>query len=96
LPSFGDIYRDKKVLVTGNAGFKASWISVWLVILGAKVYGLSNGIPTEPSHFEDADLKDKVTDFVNVNKESWKDILNPLREKVYENFYDYSDRRRIN
>lgn len=96
MPSFGDIYRDKKVLVTGNAGFKASWISVWLVILGAKVDGLSNGIPTEPSHFEAADLKDKVTDFVNVNKEFRKDISNPQQGKVYENFYGCSDGGKIN
>lgn len=62
---FGDIYRNKKVLVTGNTGFKGSWLSVWLLMLGAKVYGLSNGIPTKPSHFEAADLRDRITDFVN-------------------------------
>ena len=63
LSIFGDIYRDKKILVTGNTGFKGSWLSVWLLMLGAKVYGLSNGIPTTPSHFEAADLRDKVTYF---------------------------------
>ena len=42
LSLFGDIYRNKKVLVTGNTGFKGSWLSVWLLMLGAKVYGLSD------------------------------------------------------
>lgn len=60
---FRDIYRNKKVLVTGNTGFKGSWLSVWLLMLGAKVYGLSNGIPTKPSHFEAADLRGKIMYF---------------------------------
>ena len=63
LSLFGDIYRNKKVLVTGNTGFKGSWVSVWLLMLGAKVYGLSNGIPTEPSHFVAVNLNDRVTYF---------------------------------
>ncbi|CAG0969554.1 MAG: CDP-glucose 4,6-dehydratase [Candidatus Methanoperedens sp.] len=58
---FGDIYRKKKVLVTGNTGFKGSWLSAWLLKLGADVYGLSNGIPTEPSHFAATNLKDRIT-----------------------------------
>ncbi|CAG0942930.1 CDP-glucose 4,6-dehydratase [Candidatus Brocadiaceae bacterium] len=57
---FGDIYRNKKVMVTGNTGFKGSWLSAWLLKLGADVYGLSNGIPTQPSHFEVANLKDRI------------------------------------
>ncbi|NVO21383.1 MAG: CDP-glucose 4,6-dehydratase [Bacteroidetes bacterium] len=32
-------YRDKKVLVTGHTGFKGSWLSTWLDMMGAKVYG---------------------------------------------------------
>lgn len=32
-------YRGKKVFVTGNTGFKGSWLSIWLLELGAEVYG---------------------------------------------------------
>ena len=53
---FGDIYRNKKVVVTGNTGFKGSWLSLWLHELGAEVHGIANGVPTEPSHFEVAKL----------------------------------------
>ena len=63
LSLFGDIYRNKKVLVTGNTGFKGSWLTAWLLMLGAKVFGLSNGVPTEPSHFETTDLENKITYF---------------------------------
>lgn len=39
--SFGNVYRGKKVLVTGNTGFKGAWLTAWLHMLGAKVYGLA-------------------------------------------------------
>jgi len=57
---FNNTYHSKKVLVTGNTGFKGSWLSVWLSMLGADVYGLSNGVPTTPSHFTAVGLKDKT------------------------------------
>lgn len=60
LSLFEGIYRNKKVPITGNTGFKGSWLTVWLLMLGTKVYGLSNGMPTKPSHFEAAYLKDNI------------------------------------
>ena len=72
---FGNVYAGKKVLVTGNTGFKGSWLSIWLLEIGAEVFGLSNGIPTSPSNFEVSDIKDHikyfnidVTDFQSVYK----------------------------
>ena len=49
---FGNVYKDKKVFVTGNTGFKGSWIALWLISLGARVAGYSLNIPTSPSHHE--------------------------------------------
>lgn len=45
-------YKDKTVLITGNTGFKGSWLSAWLNTLGAKVVGLSSSIPSVPSNYE--------------------------------------------
>lgn len=45
-------YRDKKILVTGNTGFKGSWVTSLLLKLGAKVMGYALEPPTEPSMFE--------------------------------------------
>ena len=45
-------FERARVLVTGHTGFKGSWLSLWLKRLGAEVYGLSNKIPTHPSHIE--------------------------------------------
>ena len=53
-------FNNSKVLITGNTGFKGSWLSLWLSNLGAEVIGISNGIPTSPSHFEDATLNELV------------------------------------
>lgn len=49
---FKNAYNKKVVLVTGHTGFKGGWLSLWLKELGAKVWGFSNGIPTEPSFYE--------------------------------------------
>jgi CDP-glucose 4,6-dehydratase len=57
--AFNNIYRDKKVLVTGNTGFKGSWMTTWLSTLGADVYGYSKDIPTTPSMFEELHLDTK-------------------------------------
>lgn len=46
-----DIYKGKKVFLTGNTGFKGSWMSLWLQSLGAEVVGYSLPPNTEPSHF---------------------------------------------
>lgn len=60
---FKDIYRDKKVLVTGHTGFKGSWLTAWLLKLGAKVVGISKDIPTEPSMFTVLKLEEKITHY---------------------------------
>ena len=57
---FNNIYKNKTIIVTGHTGFKGSWLSLWLVILGAKVIGISKNIPTKPSHFELLNLKKKI------------------------------------
>ncbi len=57
---FNNIYKDKKVLVTGHTGFKGSWLTTWLIKLGANVVGISKDIPTNPSMFEELDLAKKI------------------------------------
>ncbi len=36
---FGGAFSGRRVLVTGHTGFKGSWLSLWLDVLGAKVTG---------------------------------------------------------
>lgn len=47
---FSGIYRGKKVLVTGNCGFKGAWLCRWLRHLGAEIIGYGHPPNTEPNH----------------------------------------------
>ena len=77
---FGDIYRNKKILITGNTGFKGSWLCTWLLSLGADVYGISKDIPSNPSMFEELGLANKMTHFIEDirNYEKLKEIINKI------------------
>jgi CDP-glucose 4,6-dehydratase len=46
-----DFWDGKRVLVSGNTGFKGCWLSLWLHRMGARVSGLALPAPTEPSLF---------------------------------------------
>lgn len=48
---FANIYRGKRVLVTGHTGFKGSWLSLWLHELGAEVIGISLSPESQPNHW---------------------------------------------
>jgi CDP-glucose 4,6-dehydratase len=54
------IFKGKKVLITGHTGFKGSWLTVWLNILGAKVIGVSNNFPSSPNHYQILNLNKKI------------------------------------
>ena len=58
--SFGHCYRDQDVVVTGHMGFKGSWLSLWLLKLGARVHGYSKEVPSHPSLFDIARLAEVV------------------------------------
>lgn len=49
---FDDAYRGRRVLVTGHTGFKGSWLSLWLLHLGAEVAGFALDVPSMPANFE--------------------------------------------
>ncbi len=53
---FNNIYKGRKVLVTGHTGFKGSWLCLLLHKLGADVYGYALEPPTNPSLFVEANI----------------------------------------
>ena len=60
---YANTYTDLPVLVTGHTGFKGSWLTTWLLELGARVIGYSHPEPpTRPSNFAASGLSERITD----------------------------------
>ena len=57
---FGNTFSGKNVLISGHTGFKGSWLTLWLLKLGANVTGISSDIPTQPSLFEVLQIENKI------------------------------------
>ena len=79
-----NFFKNKKILITGDTGFKGSWLSMWLAKLGARVTGYS--LPAEPHqilapiiqkanflHHIDGDITDPL---------KVKDLLEKLRPDI--------------
>ena len=60
---FKNTYLGKTVIVTGHTGFKGSWLSTWLHLLGANVVGISRDVPSDPSSYLASNVPDFVRDF---------------------------------
>jgi CDP-glucose 4,6-dehydratase len=55
-----NIYKGKKVLVTGHTGFKGSWLTLWLTELGAQVSGYALAPSTDPALFDLLNLEEII------------------------------------
>ena len=70
--SISKFFNKKRVLITGHTGFKGSWLTLCLKDLGADILGVSNNIPTKPSHFKvskiNKEIKSKKVDVANLKK----------------------------
>ncbi len=56
-----EFWQGKRVFLTGHTGFKGSWLSMWLALLGANVKGYALNPPTSPSLFNEAKV-DSIID----------------------------------
>lgn len=72
-----EYFEDKKVFLTGHTGFKGSWMSQYLLNLGANVIGVSKDVPTKPSMFETLELESRLINIKDniINHGKIKDIM---------------------
>jgi CDP-glucose 4,6-dehydratase len=55
-----DTFAGKVVWLSGHTGFKGSWLSEWLLDLGAEVHGFALAPATQPALFEQLSLAERV------------------------------------
>ena len=75
---FNKNYLNKKVIVTGHTGFKGSWLSIWLYLLGAKVYGISDRVLTDPSHFDL--INNEFVEDIRIDIRSQNDVVEVIND----------------
>ena len=75
---FGSVYKNCRVLVTGQTGFKGSYLALWLQKLGAKVCGIGLELDYSPTHLEllNLDIESHIIDIRDAQ----------LLEKVFNDF----------
>ena len=52
--------KNLKVVITGTTGFKGSWLALWLLNKGAKVYGVSLKPKSDSILFKSLNLEKKI------------------------------------
>lgn len=79
---FGNIYSGKRVLVTGDTGFKGAILAWWLAELGAGVLGLS--LPPEPdSHYLLLEKRPWRTEFCDIrNRDKVKQVVTGFKPEI--------------
>ncbi len=94
-----EFYSGKRVLITGDTGFKGSWLGIWLKQLGAEVIGYSLPPTSSETHFElaeveriithiDGDIRD-ADNFIKRTQEFQPDILFHLAaQPIVKRSYD--------
>jgi CDP-glucose 4,6-dehydratase len=58
--SLVEFFDGKRVFITGHTGFMGSWLTIWLNLLGSRVFGYALNPPTSPSIFTGVDLSSRL------------------------------------
>ena len=76
------LWSGRRVLVTGNTGFKGSWLTLWLERLGAEVLGLAlRELPTTPSLWADLSFSGHQIQG-DICSSSWVDSVRRFQPEV--------------
>ena len=75
-----NFWKNKRVLITGHTGFKGSWLTIWLRMLGAEIIGYS----LEPEKANDNFVLTNMKEHINHNIADIRDF-NKLNDVFVEN-----------
>lgn len=79
-----EFYKNKRVLVTGHTGFKGSWMTMILLMAGAKITGYALTPPTDPALFYLLGLDKELSGVPGELHNVYADIRD--KEKLKETF----------
>lgn len=74
-----ELYKGKKIVITGHTGFKGSWLSIWLQSLGAEVIGVALDPRTEHDNFVLSGISRKIKDY-RIDIRNSKEIIQLFQE----------------
>lgn len=79
-----NFWQNRKVAVTGHTGFKGSWLTFWLNKLQSQVHGFAQKPQTNPSLFDELELKSSVSHQIGdlENFDAVKEWLNLAQPEV--------------
>ena len=70
------LFRNKKILITGHNGFKGSWLTIWLYLLGAKIVGISLRNKSLYNHFNLVKNKIRIKSYyIDINQKKKLKVL---------------------
>ena len=75
-----EYFKGKTIFITGNTGFKGSWLTLWLQELGAHVVGYSLAPPTDPNLFDLTNAGKNITQIIGDIRD-----FNKLQEALEKN-----------
>ena len=75
-----NFWKNKKVLITGHSGFKGSWLTLILEMLGAKIFGISLESKNINSHLFAALKLDKHCNSYNEDINDLEKIITTIKD----------------
>jgi CDP-glucose 4,6-dehydratase len=75
-----NFWKDKKVLITGDTGFKGAWLTLVLSSFGAKIQGLSSSKFSSNNEFYDALQINKISRTVDLDVRDLTGILKVCKD----------------
>jgi CDP-glucose 4,6-dehydratase len=79
-----EFYKNKRVLITGHTGFKGSWLTFILKMVGSDIIGYSLAPPTEPNLFKLAGIGSGINSIIGDVRdyEKLKTVFNSTNPEI--------------